>query len=125
MLDFFHLGLDSLDPAVAGLIQYESERQSRKLILIPSESQAPVAVREALGSVFQNIYAEGYPDPSIHGASQQVILDYEPQLAWYRRFSDRRYYKGVEYVNILEALVKLYGTSDFQRADHQMRFVHG
>jgi glycine hydroxymethyltransferase len=106
MLDFFHVGLDSLDPAVAGLIRYESERQSRKLILIPSESQAPVAVREALGSVFQNIYAEGYPDPGIHGASQQAILDYEPQLASYRRFSDRRYYKGVEYVNVLEALAR-------------------
>jgi glycine hydroxymethyltransferase len=106
MLDFFHRGLDSLDPSVAGLIRYESERQSRKLILIPSESQAPVAVREALGSVFQNIYAEGYPDPGIHGASQEAVLDYEPQLASYRRFSDRRYYKGVEYVNILEALAR-------------------
>ncbi len=106
MLDFFHQGLDLLDPAVAGLIRYESERQSRKLILIPSESQAPVAVREALGSVFQNIYAEGYPDPALHGATQQAILDYEPQLAAYRRFSDLRYYKGVEYVDILEALAR-------------------
>ena len=31
-----------------------------ELILIPSESTAPAAVRQALGSVFQNIYAEGY-----------------------------------------------------------------
>ena len=106
MLDFFHLGLGSLDSAVAGLIDYESERQARKLILIPSESQAPVAVREALGSVFQNIYAEGYPDPSIHGAPQHAILDYGVQLSQYRRYSDRRYYKGVEYVNVLEALAR-------------------
>jgi glycine hydroxymethyltransferase len=106
MLDFFHRDLAPLDPAVAGLIEYEAERQARKLILIPSESQAPAAVREALGSVFQNIYAEGYPDPRIHGVSQDTILDYEEQLAAYRRFSDRRYYKGVEYVDILELLAR-------------------
>jgi glycine hydroxymethyltransferase len=106
VLEFFHSSLASLDPAVAGLIEYEAERQGRKLILIPSESQAPAAVREALGSVFQNIYAEGYPDPSIHGAAQPTILDYEVQLAQDRRYSDRRYYKGVEYVNVLESLAR-------------------
>lgn len=106
MLNFFHSSLSTLDPAVAQLIDYEAERQARKLILIPSESQAPAAVREALGSVFQNIYAEGYPDPGIHGATQDEILDYETQLAFYRRYSDLRYYKGVEYVNIVESLAQ-------------------
>ena len=106
MLSFFRSSLDSLDPAVADLIQYEAERQGRKLILIPSESQAPGAVREALGSVFQNIYAEGYPDPSIHGKTQEGILDYEEELAHYRRYSDLRYYRGVEYVNVLESLAR-------------------
>jgi glycine hydroxymethyltransferase len=106
MLEFFRAPLTSLDPAVAGLIEYEAERQARKLILIPSESQAPLAVREALGSVFQNIYAEGYPDPTLHGARQDSILDYEAQMARYRRYSDRRYYKGVEYVDVLESLAR-------------------
>jgi glycine hydroxymethyltransferase len=106
MLEFFHNSLTALDPAVSDLIENEAERQRRKLILIPSESQAPVAVRQALGSVFQNIYAEGYPDPGLHGASQQEILDYEVQLAFYRRYSDRRYYKGVEYADLLEALAQ-------------------
>jgi glycine hydroxymethyltransferase len=106
MLDFFQTNLESLDPAVAGLIENEAERQARKIILIPSESQAPDAVRQALGSVFQNVYAEGYPDPSIHGSPQEAILDYEVQLAFYRRYADRRYYKGVEYVDILESLAR-------------------
>jgi glycine hydroxymethyltransferase len=106
MLGFFKSELTTLDPAVADLIAYEAERQGRKLILIPSESQAPSAVREALGSVFQNIYAEGYPAPSIHGASQVAILDYEVQLAHFRRYSDLRYYRGVEYVNVLESLAR-------------------
>ena len=103
---FFHQDLASLDAAVAGLIQHEAERQGRKLILIPSESQAPEAVRAALGSVFQNIYAEGYPDPIMHGAPESAILDYEVQLAAYRRYSDLRHYKGVEYVDILESLAQ-------------------
>ena len=63
MTDFLFRGtLSDLDPDLFELTQIESERQVRKLILIPSESQAPLAVREALGSSFQNIYAEGYPD---------------------------------------------------------------
>lgn len=106
MLDFFSKKLDLLDPAVAHLIGYEAERQARKLILIPSESQAPEAVREALGSVFQNIYAEGYPDPNIHGEPESAIMDYEMQLGGYRRYSDLRYYKGVEYVDIIESLAR-------------------
>ena len=106
MHHLFQEDLATLDPAVAGLIGYEAERQARKLILIPSESQAPAAVREALGSVFQNIYAEGYPAPSFHGLTEPAILDYEVQLAQYRRNSDQRYYKGVEYADILEALAR-------------------
>jgi glycine hydroxymethyltransferase len=106
MLDFFQTRLESLDTAVAGLIENEAERQARKIILIPSESQAPEAVREALGSVFQNIYAEGYPDPGTHALSQEAILDYEVQLAFYRRYSDMRYYKGVEYADVLESLAR-------------------
>ena len=106
MLDFFHSTLASLDPDVAKLIDYEAERQARKVILIPSESQAPAAVREALGSVFQNIYAEGYPDPGMHGLPQEAILDYEIQLGNYRRNSDLRYYKGVEYVDVVETLAR-------------------
>ena len=81
MLDFFTASLNDLDPAVSELIGYEAERQTRKLILIPSESQAPEAVRTALGSVFQNIYAEGYPNPDTHGLTEPQILDYGVQLA--------------------------------------------
>ncbi|MGE5603598.1 MAG: serine hydroxymethyltransferase, partial [Nitrososphaerales archaeon] len=106
MLDFFTTDLRTLDPDVSELIGFEAERQARKIIMIPSESQAPEAVRDALGSVFQNIYAEGYPNPDTHGLSQRQILDYEVQLARYRRFGDERYYKGVEYADVIEALAR-------------------
>ncbi len=107
MTDFLFRGsLADLDPAVFGLTQLEAERQARKLILIPSESQAPLAVREALASAFQNIYAEGYPDEDTRQMSEAEIMDYTTQLGHFRRYSDPRYYKGVEYADIVEALAR-------------------
>ncbi len=107
MSDYLFRGsLANLDPAVHELIELEAERQARKLILIPSESQAPAAVREALGSVFQNIYAEGYPDEASRWMSEAEILDFDARLAHYRRYSDPRYYKGVEYADVIEALAR-------------------
>jgi glycine hydroxymethyltransferase len=107
MADYLFRGsLADLDPAVSDLIDIEAERQYRKLILIPSESAAPMAVREALGSVFQNIYAEGYPDEETRWMSESEILDYDARLAHFRRYSDPRYYKGVEYADVVEALAR-------------------
>src|SRR5512134_2696915 len=107
MTDFLIRGsLARLDPDVYELTQLEAERQARKLILIPSESAAPLAVRQALASAFQNIYAEGYPDDDSRRLSQDDILDYEARLIHYRRYSDPRYYKGVEYADIVEALAR-------------------
>ena len=107
MSDFLVRGtLAELDPEVYELTQIESERQARKLILIPSESQAPLAVREAMGSAFQNIYAEGYPDEDSRWMTEAEILDYPERLAYFRRNSDPRYYKGTEYADAIEALAR-------------------
>jgi len=107
MGDFLFRGdLIDVDRDVYELTQVEAERQVRKLILIPSESTAPKAVREVLGSVFQNLYAEGYPDERTRLMNESEILDFDSQLAYYRRYSDPRYYKGVEYVDIIESLTR-------------------
>jgi glycine hydroxymethyltransferase len=107
MQDFLIRGsLLDLDPRVADLSEIESERQYRRLILIPSESSAPMAVREALSSAFQNIYAEGYPDEDTRWMNEEQILDYGKRLATYRRYSDPRYYKGVEYADTVEELAR-------------------
>lgn len=107
MADFLTRGsLAEVDPDVNELIRLEAERQYRKLILIPSESTAPVAVREALGSVFQNLYAEGYPDEDTRFMSESDILDYTARLTYYRRYADPRYYKGVEYADTIESLAR-------------------
>jgi glycine hydroxymethyltransferase len=114
MNDFlFRSRLFELDADIFELNSIEAERQHRKLILIPSESTAPFAVREAVASAFQNIYAEGYPREETRRLSQEELLDYAAQLVHFRRYSDRRYYKGVEYANILEGLARRRGAELF------------
>ena len=105
--DFLFRGeLAELDPDVAELIRHETARQERYLIMIPSESTVPQAVREALSSSFHNIYAEGYPLDETRTMSQAEILDYNARLPEYRRVADKRYYKGTEYADIVEALAR-------------------
>jgi len=98
--------LQEVAPFVADLIHWEEERQARKLIMIPSESSAPQAVRQALGSVFQNIYAEGYPPLRMTRDPEERLRDVAWQLAFYRRYADRRFYKGVDYVHFVECLAQ-------------------
>ena len=95
--------LDVADPRIAGLIAAETERQRQKLVFIASESLCPKAVREAVGSPLSNLYAEGYPSTrmAIH---ERGLLDWDARnLAYYRRYGDRRYYKGCDYANLVEA----------------------
>jgi glycine hydroxymethyltransferase len=107
MSDFLFRGdLESLDPDLSKLAKLEAERQYQKLILIASESSSPIAVREALSTAFHNIYAEGYPPEETRWLVEKDILDYKNRLADYRRYSDPRYYKGVEYADIVEALAR-------------------
>jgi glycine hydroxymethyltransferase len=98
--------LDQVPHFIADLIGWEAERQARKLILIPSESYAPRAVLEALGSVFQNVYAEGYPPLRMTRDPEELLQDVPWQLAFYRRYADRRFYKGVDYVHFVECLAQ-------------------
>lgn len=105
--DFLFRGdLDELDPDVSELIRHETARQARYLILIASESSVPEAVRETLSSAFHNIYAEGYPLDETRTMSSAEILDYNARLPEYRRHADKRYYKGTEYADVVEALAR-------------------
>jgi len=68
------------DPQVAAAIDNEVRRQHEGLELIASENFVSEAVLEAMGSVFTNKYAEGYPG--------------------------KRYYGGCEFSDIVEELAR-------------------
>src|SRR6187401_3648847 len=70
--------LARVDPEVADAARSETRRQGAQLELIASENFVSEAVLEALGTVFTNKYAEGYPG--------------------------KRYYGGCEYVDVVETL---------------------
>ena len=103
---FLEENLSEVDPDIDLIIGFEEERQKEKLILIPSESISPKAVRDALGSVFTNLYAEGYPALRMTKDEEEMLLDFKHQLTYYRRYSDRRFYKGTEYVDFVETLAQ-------------------
>jgi glycine hydroxymethyltransferase len=67
------------DTAVAALIAGEMNRQHSVIELIPSENYASADVMAALGSVFTNKYAEGYPGKRYYGG--QEFTDQIEQLA--------------------------------------------
>ena len=96
--------LADIDPETAALIDAEERRQREKIILIPSESYTPPAVREALGSVFTSVYAEGYPRLAMRACSLDVLSDLDAQLASHRRYADWRFYKGTEFADLVESL---------------------
>jgi len=105
MKDYLVRGsIKEVDPKLYELIKIEEERQYKRLILIPSESMTPKAIRRALGSGFHNIYAEGYSFDLTGGLTEDELFDYDKLLTEYRRYSDDRYYKGVEYADILEGI---------------------
>ena len=72
--------LSDVDPEVYAAIVAETRRQHADLELIASENTTSSAVREAVGSVLTNKYAEGYPG--------------------------RRYYGGCEHVDVVERLAR-------------------
>ena len=59
--------LADVDPEVARAIDDEVARQSENVNLIASENLVSEAVLEAMGSVFTNKYAEGYPGKRYYG----------------------------------------------------------
>src|SRR4051812_50145833 len=55
------------DPDISVAIDNEARRQHEGLELIASENFVSEAVLEAMGSVFTNKYAEGYPGKRYYG----------------------------------------------------------
>jgi glycine hydroxymethyltransferase len=71
--------LEAVDPQIASLLGDEAKRQATGLELIPSENLVSEAVLEAMGSIFTNKYAEGYPGRRYYGGCE--FADKVEQLA--------------------------------------------
>jgi glycine hydroxymethyltransferase len=66
--------IETSDPEVFAAIAGEERRQKENLELIASENYASKAVREAMGSVLTNKYAEGYPGKRYYGGCEWVDI---------------------------------------------------
>jgi len=71
--------IETFDPEIFAAIENERERQTNHLEMIASENFTLPAVMEAMGSVFTNKYAEGYPYKRYYGGCE--FADVVEQLA--------------------------------------------
>lgn len=71
--------LKDTDPLVWDMVQGELKRQTTHLEMIASENFTSPAVMQAMGSVFTNKYAEGYPYKRYYGGCE--FADQVEQLA--------------------------------------------
>src|SRR5919197_2326986 len=70
MTDRRNAPLAEVDPVISRAIDNEVARQANGLELIASENFVSEAVLEAMGSVFTNKYAEGYPKKRYYGGCE-------------------------------------------------------
>lgn len=70
MTSFFDAGVAETDPIIAAAIDDEVRRQTNGLELIASENFVSEAVLQAMGTVFTNKYAEGYPGKRYYGGCE-------------------------------------------------------
>ena len=71
--------LSAVDPEIDVLLADEARREATGLELIPSENLVSEAVLMAMGSIFTNKYAEGYPGKRYYGGCE--VADKVEQLA--------------------------------------------
>src|SRR3954449_5032881 len=70
MSDFFTANVTEVDPLISNAIDDEVRRQTNGLELIASENFVSEAVLQAMGTVFTNKYAEGYPGKRYYGGCE-------------------------------------------------------
>ncbi|MFI5265282.1 MAG: serine hydroxymethyltransferase [Candidatus Levyibacteriota bacterium] len=86
--------LKTIDPEIYHLVKAEEKRQRDVLEMIPSENYTSSAVLQALGTVLNNKYSEGYPRKRYYQGN--AVADSVEQLAIDRA----KKLFGVPYVNV-------------------------
>lgn len=84
--NFFTANVSEADPIISNAIDDEVRRQTDGLELIASENFVSEAVLQAMGTVFTNKYAEGYPGKRYYGGCEfadvveQAAIDRAKQI---------------------------------------------
>lgn len=84
--NFFSAPISDVDPIISEAIDNEVARQTNGLELIASENFVSEAVLQAMGTVFTNKYAEGYPGKRYYGGCEfadvveQAAIDRAKQM---------------------------------------------
>jgi glycine hydroxymethyltransferase len=123
--------IEQVDPAIAGLIKKDLERQNSHIHLIASENFASPAVMAASGSVFTNKYAEGYPGRRYYEGCQ--VVDEMEQLAIDRalelfgaEFANVQAHSGAQAnMGVYFSLIEPGDTVLGMRLDHGGHLTHG
>ncbi len=86
--------LKNADPTVYEILEKELKRQTDHLEMIASENFTTPAVMEAMGSIFTNKYAEGYPGKRYYGGCEYADAIEELAIERAKKLF------GCEYVNV-------------------------
>ncbi|KAF5670527.1 serine mitochondrial [Fusarium heterosporum] len=70
--DLLGANLEQGDPEIHAILKREEKRQNHFINLIPSENFTSRSVLDALGSVMQNKYSEGYPGARYYGGNEHI-----------------------------------------------------
>ncbi len=123
--------LEKADPKVYEILQNELKRQTDHLEMIASENFTSPAVMEAMGSIFTNKYAEGYPYKRYYGgceyadAVEQLAIDRATQL-FDCKFANVQPHSGSQAnQGVYQALLKPYDKLLGMDLSHGGHLTHG
>lgn len=105
------MSIKNEDPKIYKLITAEIERQQNTLDLIPSENYCSEEVREAMGSVLNDKYSEGYPGRRYYAG--QVNIDQIEEIAKERalkifKLSSQKWHANVQSYSGSPANIAIY-----------------
>lgn len=123
--------IEEVDPEIFATIKGELHRQTDHLEMIASENFTQPAVMEAMGSVFTNKYAEGYPYKRYYGGcefadkAEQIAIDRACELFGCKYANVQPHSgsqaNGAVYAALLKAGDKILGMS----LNHGGHLTHG
>ncbi len=119
------------DPKVFEILQKELKRQNEHLEMIASENYTFPSVMEAMGSIFTNKYAEGYPNKRYYGGCdfadevEQLAIDRAKEL-FGCKFANVQPHSGSQAnQGVYQALLKPYDKILGMDLSHGGHLTHG